>query len=166
MGVTLLLWGSTTSAANSVTLSQAQLGNIFLTTDTVQIPVQTTGDHVTWTATDFFGNVTTGPTVAVTNGQATLTPNLGQLGYFDLVVTALSGGSPVASAETTFAVVAPSPGTASTMHDSPFGLCTHFAQGWPTDIMQVMTRGGIAQFRDEQYWQNVEPTLAVPPTYT
>lgn len=28
------------------------------------------------------------------------------------------------------------------------------------------TGGGIAQFRDEQYWQNVEPTLTTPATYT
>ena len=163
MGAALVLWASTTSAADSVTLTQAKLGNVFLTTDTVQIPVQTTGDHVTWTATDFFGLATSGPTISVTNGQATITPNLGRLGYFDLVVTALRNGSPVATAETTFAVVAPS--NVSTMHDSPFGICTHFAQGWTTDVMQVLARGGIAQFRDEQYWQTVEENRTTPATY-
>jgi hypothetical protein len=159
----LALWGSTASAADSITLSQAKIGNLFLTTETVQIPLQTTGDHVTWTATDFFGNTTNGPTIAVTNGQATITPNLGLLGYFDLQITALRNGSAVASAETTFAIVAPA--SVATMSDSPFGICTHFAQGWGTDIMQVLTRGGIAQFRDEQYWQTVEPNLTSPATY-
>ena len=163
MGITLILGATTASAADSISLSQAKLGNVFLSTETVQIPVQTTGDHVTWTATDFFGLTTFGPTIAVAGGQATITPNLGRLGYFDLQVKALKNGSQVASAETTFAVVTPV--NVSTMRDSPFGICTHFAQGWNTDVMPVLARGGIAQFRDEQYWQTVEQTRTTPATY-
>ena len=164
LGVTLAFAGPATFAADSITISQARLGNVFLSTDTVQIPVRSTGDHVTWTATDFFGVPTMGPTVAVgSNGQAILTLKLKRLGYFDLHVTALRNGAAVATAETTFVVVAPS--NVSRMRDSAFGVQTHFAQGWNTDVMSLLARGGVAQIRDEQYWQNVEPTLTAPPTY-
>ncbi len=152
-------------AADSLILSQAKLGNIFLSTEAVQIPLQTTGDSVAWTVNDFFGVQVAGATTPVTgNGQATISPGLGRLGYFELHATALRSGTPVASANTDFAVVAPS--NVAAMHDSPFGVMTHFAQGWATDVMPLLARGGIAQFRDEQYWQNVEPTLTTPATYT
>ncbi len=152
-------------AVDSLVLSQAKLGNIFLSTETVEIPLQTTGDQISWTAKDFFGVSTTGPLITVpANGLAVIAPALGRPGYFDLRVTALRAGSPVASADTTFAVVAPS--NVSTMHDSPFGVMTHFAHGWTTEILQLLARGGVAHFRDEQYWQNVEPTRTTPATYT
>jgi len=128
LGLALAFCGPAIFATDSVTLSQAKLGNVFLSTDTVQIPVQTTGDHVTWTATDFFGTPTTGPTVAVgSNGQVTLTLTLGRLGYFDLQVNALRSGNVVATAETTFVVLTPS--NVTNVRTSIFGVQTHFAQG-------------------------------------
>jgi|GEM_PF-979742 len=153
-------------AADSLVLNQALLGNIFvLNSDTVQIPVQTTGDQVRWTATDFFGVVTNGPVVAVNgSGQATIMPMTGRLGYFDLRVTALRDGNPVATADTTFAVLAPS--NVSAMQDSAFGVMTHFAQEWSNEIMPLLARAGVVHFRDEQYWQIVEPTRTNPGTYT
>jgi hypothetical protein len=165
LAAALFLWGVGAFAADSITLSQVQLGNVFLSSDPVRISVQTTGDQVTWTATDFFGAATSGPTVAVgSGGQATLTLNLGRLGYFDLNVTALRSGHAVAIAKTTAVVLAP--GNVSAMSDSPFGVQTHFAQGWNTDVLSLLARAGIAQVRDEQYWQNVEPTRTSPATYT
>ena len=164
------------AASDSVTLGQTNLGNIFNSTETVQIPVTTTGTQVSWTCTDFYGAVTSGGPITVTNGAATILPALGRLGYFALNVTALRGGSAVATAETTFAVVTPIDVT--TISDSPFGVCTHFAEGWSTDVMPLIAKGGISQIRDEQYWFNntsdgtpvpsacVEPTLTTPPTYT
>jgi hypothetical protein len=150
-------------ANDTLVLGQAQLGNIFLSSEPVRIPLQTTGDQISWTATDFFGAVTTAPAMNVTNGQATVQPALGRLGFFKLHVTALRNGSPVAAADTMLAVLAPS--NVGAMHDSPFGINTHFAQGWSTDLMPLLARGGIAHFRDEQYWQNVEPARSLPATY-
>ncbi len=169
VGMLLAFWSSRALAADSLVLNQARLGNIFLSTETVEIPVQITGDPVdaiTWTAKDFFGVPTTGPIIPVpANGQVVVLPGLGRPGYFDLRVTALRGGSPVASADTTFAVVTPS--NVSTMNSSQFGAMTHFAHGWTTEILQLLARGGVAHFRDEQYWSNVEPALTTPlPTYT
>lgn len=37
-----------------------------------------------------------------------------------------------------------------------FGVMTHFAQGWNTDIIPAITRAGIGTVRDEQYWERVE----------
>jgi hypothetical protein len=159
----LALGTSGARAADSLVLSQSRLGNIFLSTETVQIPLQTTGDQVLWTAKDFFGATVTGPALSVVNGQATIAPGLGRLGYFELQATALRNGAPVASASTTFAVVVPS--NVSGMHDSPFGLMTHFAHGWTTDVLSLLARGGVAHFRDEQYWKYVEPTRTTPATY-
>lgn len=152
-------------AADSLLLLQARMGNIFLSTETVEIPVQTTGDSVSWTVKDFFGfQVAAATTPVPGSGQAIIAPNLGRLGYFELHVTARRNGSQVAGAYTTFAVVLPS--NVGLMHDSPFGVMTHFAHGWTMDIMQILARGGIAQFRDEQYWHVVEPTRTSPATYT
>ncbi len=153
-------------AADSLVLSQAKLGNVFLISEIVQIPLQTTGTSVTWTVKDFFGTEVAGATISVPgNGQAVIAPGLGRLGFFEVHATAFRAGNQVAVADTTFAVVAPS--NVGAMRDSPFGVMTHFAQGWTMDIMQILARGGIVQFRDEQYWQNVEPTRTVPAaTYT
>lgn len=159
-----VVFASRALAQGSLVFSQAQLGNIFLSTQTVQIPVHTTGGLVSWTVTDFYGNQVAAAVTPVSNGQAIIAPGLGRLGYFALQATALTNGNAVATASTAFAVVAPS--NVAAMHDSPFGVNTHFAQGWTTDVIPLIALGGIAQFRDEQYWQNVEPTLTTPATYT
>ncbi len=152
-------------AQDTLVLSQARLGNVFLSTEAVQIPLQTSAEEVMWTATDFFGVATSGASIPVNGiGNAVVEPGLGRLGYFDLRITALRDGNPVATADTTFAVVAAS--EVGTMHDSAFGVMTHFAQGWKTEVMQLLARGGIAHFRDEQYWQDVEPVRTTPATYT
>ena len=165
IGLKLAFGTSQVLAADSVVLSQARLGNLFLSNEQVQIPVQTTGDQVTWTVKDYYGATTTGAVVSVPgNGSVTITPGAGRLGFFELRVTALRNGSAVASADTTFAVVAPS--NVSAMPDSAFGVMTHFAQSWNTEIMQILARAGVVHFRDEQYWQNVEPTRTTPATYT
>lgn len=38
-----------------------------------------------------------------------------------------------------------------------FGVMTHFAQGWDTDIVPSIARAGIGTVRDEQYWAQIEP---------
>lgn len=163
VGLALAFCESRVFAQGSLVLGQARLGNVFLTTESVQIPVQTSGDEVAWVATDFFGAISTGAGIPVgSNGTAVIAPNLGRLGYFDLRVTARRAGNTIATADTAFAVVPPS----VVMASSRFGVMTHFAQGWDTDILQLLARAGIAHFRDEQYWQNVEPTRTTPATYT
>jgi hypothetical protein len=148
---------SSARGADSLTLGQSQLGNVFLRGETVKIPVQTTGDSVEWTVSDFYGVTTSGgAAVSVSNDRrAVIRPAPpGRLGYFELHLTAKHAGKAVAQADTAFAVVAPS--DISTMADSPFGVMTHFAQGWNTDIMPLIARAGLRHIRDEQYWATVE----------
>ncbi len=147
--------GGPAHAADSLTLSQARAGNIFLTTETVIIPVTTTADKVEWTVQDFLGAETSGPAVSVgADHQATIRPGSGRKGYFELHLVAKRAGATVAQADTTFAVVAPV--DVSAMADSAFGVMTHFAQTWDTDLMPVIARAGLRHIRDEQYWETVE----------
>lgn len=145
-------------AAESLVVGQARLGNVFLAGETVEIPVQTTGDRVEWTVTDFFGVTTVGRGIAVgPGGAATVKPGLpGRKGYFELHLTVRRGDAVVARADTTFAVLPP-PDPAARPADSPFGVMTHFAQGWNPDLMPLIARAGLQHLRDEQYWQSVEP---------
>ncbi len=105
-----------------------------------------------WIATDFFGAQTHGSvTVDRSSSQAVVRPGNGRRGYFALHLVARRGGETIAESDTSFAVVAPPTG------DSPFGVMTHFAQGWNPDLMPLIARAGLRHLRDEQYWQEVEP---------
>lgn len=142
-------------AADYLTLSQSALGNIFLTTETVQIPVATTADTVAWTVRDFAGNTTTGTATSVgASHQAVVHPLSGRPGYFELHLDARRAGITVAQADTTYAVVPPV--NVSRMADSPFGVMTHFAQTWDRDLIPLIARAGLRHIRDEQYWDTVE----------
>ena len=144
-------------STGSLTLSQARLGNVFLTTETVHIPAASQADRSAWTGTDCWGTTATGAPGAVdADGHAVIRPGSGRTGYFALHLDAKRAGATVAQADTTFAVIAPADVT--TMSDSPFGVMTHFAQGWNTDILPLAARAGLRHIRDEQYWQDVETT--------
>lgn len=57
-----------------------------------------------------------------------------------------------AGARRALAVLEPAPALSRT-----FGVMTHFAQGWSTDIVPSIARAGIGTVRDEQYWAQIEP---------
>lgn len=79
-------------------------------------------------------------------------------GYYELVLK--SGANEDRRA---FAVLEPATGLSQS-----FGVATHFAQGWNTDIVPMITRAGIGTVRDEQYWKHIEPqpgTYASPKAY-
>lgn len=146
--------------AFGLTLTQTQLGNIFYTTETVSFQLGgAAGNTVEWTASDYFGDVVGQGSVTLSGGSATLTPNLGRRGYFDLELVEKNGGTLVAQKVTSFAVLTPI--DISTMSDSPFGAQTHFAQSHQTDQLVLLARAGIAHHRDEQYWNQVETQVGV-----
>ncbi len=133
-------------------LDQTKSGNIFLDNEKVELRVRTDGDAVDWTATDFFGAQTHGAApVDHQTGQAAVHPGNGRTGYFALHLAARRESLTTAQADTCFAVVGPPSG------DPPFGVMTHFAQGWDPDLMPLIVRAGLRHIRDEQYWQEVEP---------
>lgn len=155
--VSFLLSVGAAHGADSLSLTQTTPGNVFLTTETAAILATTTADTVSYTVTDFANVSVSGPSVKVDGSQrATLHPGSGAPGWFQLHVTALRAGVVVAQADTTFAVVRPV--NVAAMSDSPFGVMTHFAQGWNTDLLPLISRAGLRHIRDEQYWANVETT--------
>lgn len=67
-------------------------------------------------------------------------------GYYEIELGESAG------ARRALAVLEPAPALSRT-----FGVMTHFAQGWSTDIVPSIARAGIGTVRDEQYWAQIEP---------
>jgi hypothetical protein len=143
-------------AAGQVRLSvgEPQLGNVFDPSEPIHVPVNADADHILWSLADFDGVEIASGTTAVSSGRGTVVIAPPGPGYFDLVLRA-----PVAKgtqqAQTSLVVVpAPEGGAVSS---SRFGVMTHFAQGWDTDVVPLIARAGIEHVRDEQYWNQIEP---------
>jgi hypothetical protein len=135
-------------------IDQVQLGNIFLTTETPMIPVRSGGDRISWTVTAYGGAKAAAGITTVKDGKAMLEPGVKGPGYFEVTLAVEKAGVKVADGKTTFAVLTPI--DVEQMKDSPFGVMTHFAQGWDLDIMPLVAKAGIRTIRDEQYWGHVE----------
>jgi hypothetical protein len=71
-------------------------------------------------------------------------------------MTALRNGTPIKTAENTFAVLPPN--DLSQVTDSPFGMSTHFAwyPTWDVPLMSLLQQAGVKNVRDELYWNKVE----------
>lgn len=148
-------------ARGAITLGQARLGNVFLTTETVEIPLTCTGNEIAWAVTDYDGNVVEQGSATPTNGMVVIAPTPGRPGYFELDLTEKNNGDVLSENTTTFAVLAPFEAPAADA--SPFGVQTHFSQYNNPDVMPLLARAGIRHIRDEQYWQSIETS---PGTYT
>ncbi|NPV48595.1 MAG: cellulase family glycosylhydrolase [Armatimonadetes bacterium] len=125
----------------------------------VTLPAQVTARLV-----DPFGTVVTESTVSLgadSPTPLTLTP---QPGAYDLQLRLAGREDDLDApwADFRFAVLPPSaPGG----DDSPYGVSTHFGQGWPLEIMPLIARAGITFYRDEISWNAVErekDQLAIP----
>ncbi|UVI29740.1 sugar-binding protein [Paenibacillus spongiae] len=150
-----------------LSIEQTALGNVFEGTDTAAFRIVTQGDAVTWKIDDLWGNPVRQGTEAIAGGTGELNvPNL-QQGYYRMTMTAEKAGAQLASAETSFALLAPlDPGQAAA--DSPFGVATHFGQWWNPELIPLIRMAGAGSIRDELYWGNVEPERGVyrfPGTY-
>src|SRR5262249_3120895 len=73
------------------------------------------------------------------------------LGYFKLEI--FLDRKPAAEAETAMAVL-PVPDPPA--QNSFFGVVTHFAKGWPADIIPLIGKAGIVRVRDEQPWRKIQ----------
>jgi Glycosyl hydrolase catalytic core len=143
-------WG-----AEGLVVEQTRLGNVFLTDEVVQIPVRSAGEQVDWRVEDFFGTTVAEGTAALSHGRAVIEPDVGGNGYFEVRLEAKDGQGSITRAETSFAVIAPPPDV--TPDETPFGVMTHFAQGWDRDVIPLIAKAGLRHIRDEQYWNKVEP---------
>jgi hypothetical protein len=151
-----------------LTVTPRKVGNVFSVTDLIAIPVSAspTSTSVNWTVTDYFGHQLAASSAPLTAGAVTLFPWTGhKVGYFDLNIVEMNGGSVVSTLDTKFAIV-PGP---SDRTNSPYGVQTHFAQYMPLAMAQLMSEGGMVQYRDEQYWNDIEGTpgsYVYPDQYT
>jgi hypothetical protein len=148
--------------AEPIRIGAGALGNIFTAGETVSIPVQGGGATVRWSIYDFFGTEVTAGIARLSNGTAAIEPHIAMPGYFTLEVTPGESGTNAEPVRATLAIVpVPAPSAAS-----PFGVMTHFAKGWSTDIIPLIEKAGISHIRDEQPWRVVERTpgqYAFPP---
>jgi len=133
---------------------QTSLGNIFLSDEPVSFSIDSQGESVAWTVTDFWNNKVAEGTEKVADGKATIKPEVKQLGYFFVRMQTMKDGKPGAEQFTSFCRIAPY--EVKDRANSPFGAMTHFAQGMDTDILPLLAKAGITAIRDEHYWGQVE----------
>jgi uncharacterized repeat protein (TIGR02543 family) len=150
----------------AITLSQAKLGNVFLTTEPVELPLTCTGNRITWAVSDYFGAKIDEGALTPQQGATIIRPNVGGPGYFDVQITELDNTTVLSRKSTAFAVLTPFTGSAAEL---PFGVHSHFAQYNNPDVMPLLTRAGIKHIRDEQYWNSIESprgTFNFPSSFT
>jgi len=145
MKIFLLLALAAGSAYSAITVAPSTLGNLFLTTETVSIPVTSSGP-ITWTVKDYWG-----ATVAAGSGSP-IQPGISTPGYYDITI---KDGATTLKAP--FGIVTEyAPNSASR-----FGAQTHFAQTHVQTVIPLMAKYGIYHFRDDQYWASVEAVKGV-----
>jgi hypothetical protein len=153
------------AAAPEVTIGQSRFGNVFHPAEPLTVGVTSAAEQLHWSLTDFDGvEVLKGETVA-RGGRAQIEIPPPAVGYFELEI-GMPGGAGKGSARTSFVVL---PAAETLEATSPFGIVTHFAQGWDPAIIPLIGRAGIAHVRDEQYWAQVEQqrgTFTFPPRLT
>ena len=156
----MLLVCSIASVYSAITVTPSTLGNLFLSTDAVSIPVTATvGNRVDWSVSDYFGNAVSSGSVVPVATKATIAPPGNTPGWYALTLKEYSGVNLSSMLLSSYAIVTPFATSAS----SRFGVMTHFAQFDDQSVMPLITRAGISHIRDEQYWNHIEnPKL----TYT
>lgn len=157
--VFVLLLAFTQSARSGIRVQSVQSGNLFLTEETVQIPLTSDGTEIRWKVTDYFGNQVAEGQEVPASKKAVIEPALSGVGYFDLHISERNGATVTSELTTSFAILTPINITAR--DDSPFGVMTHFAQHNDPAVMTVLSRAGICHIRDEQYWNAIETQRGV-----
>lgn len=127
---------------------QAQLGNVFVTGQPVQIGLRGDDGPARWKVRDVDGTPMAEGQAVIRDGRATLTLPLRQPGYYQLHVEARG------EAATSLAVVPPTDKAAGARLS--IGVCSHFAQGWSREVIPLIARAGIVGVRDEAYWDDCE----------
>ena len=137
-------------------LNQKNLGNIFIQGEQASIDVITAGDELVWNATNFSGVQVANGSIPAPDGTASITLPMSTNGYYSLQVTAFQNGEPLATKETSLAILEPFDITQ--FDDSPFGLSTHFGQTWKPELISLISKVGAKSIRDEMYWKEIEKT--------
>ncbi|MDF2717649.1 MAG: hypothetical protein K0R28_4574, partial [Paenibacillus sp.] len=131
--------------------------------ETASFRVLSSGDTVTSSVYDYWGDPVAVLRNPIVSGTATIAVPPLAPGYYILKAAAERGGSPIAQAETTFAVLTPN--DISQVEDSPFGMSTHFGQtskaSWTPELIPLLALAGSKNIRDELYWNVVEKEKGV-----
>ncbi len=143
-------------AVSPIKMAEGQ--RVFLTSESVRLPVDTQGNEVAWSITDFCNQPQGQGVAPATDSRAVIEPGIKEPGYYEVQIKAMKDGSELAGGQTSFVVLAPF--DLAAVADSPFGVMTHFAQKWPVDVLPLIARAGIKNIRDELYWAHVEKTKA------
>ncbi|UKS29775.1 DNRLRE domain-containing protein [Paenibacillus sp. HWE-109] len=153
---------ATASTVETKFVQSQQLGNVFLSSETPNVKVQTGRSAISWQMTDVWGTVAATGTAEPNNGEAIITFPASLRGYFSLKVTAEKVGRAPIDLETSLTVLAPYDG--SQVSSSPFGVNTHLARtttGWSPDLTELIDKAGIKNVRDASEWGSVEKQLGV-----
>jgi hypothetical protein len=144
------------AAVGQVRLSIGQVhpGNVFDPSESIRVPVTADASHVLWSLVDVDGVEVASGNTELSSGRGTVVIGRPGPGYFELALHAPMADGSRQDARTALAVV-PAP-AAGAPGGSRFGVMTHFAQGWETDLVPLIARAGIGHVRDEQYWDRVE----------
>jgi Glycosyl hydrolase catalytic core len=146
MALALACWPGRGLAAE---LRSSELGNVFTVGQIPSFTLHADAGNAHWRARDFFGNEVASGDLSLTDGAVVFHPQIRGLGYFKLDIS-LERSPQI---QTAMAILPP-PNPPS--KNSPFGVVTHFAKDWPTDIIPLIGKAGIARVRDEQPWRKVE----------
>lgn len=142
--------------ASSVGLAVSALppGNLWLDAEPVCVTGTAATATVAWRVTDSLQRaVDAGAAPVSADGRFTIAPRLTGPDYYQLTVC--DGASTTVVMRPLLVV---SPHDPRTIASSPFGVMTHFAQGWTNDFLAVLARAGLKNIRDEQWWAAVEST--------
>lgn len=128
-------------------------GNVFLEGEPVRIPLRTTAREVTWKLRDWRGALVDGGAGESREGRVVVEPRELAPGHFTLEAEAVleEQRQTIRSSLAKLPVL-----DLSRVSESPFGVCTHFAQGWDVKLAPLIARAGIKLVRDELYWDSVE----------
>ncbi len=137
-------------------LGTGTFGNLFTAGDAVSFPYDTTADTLRWRATTADGR--TAASGEEQNDGTLALDGLGR-GWYALSVDAFQDGARIGGAQTTLAVLAET--DVAETADGRYGAATHYGQNWDPASMEALELGGVAQFRDEIYWSEVEKTPGV-----
>jgi len=146
---TLFLIWPTCSHATNIHLDPTTLGNVFTAGNPASVLIHSDVIKLSWHLRDFFGTESGSGTFDVSHGETVLRLPISSPGYFTLTVSSSDG-----TEATTAIAFVPKPRPAE--QNSPFGVMTHFAKGWPTDVIPLIEMAGIHRVRDEQPWRKIE----------
>lgn len=155
MAALVLVPTTRAAQAQSVSIEQTQTGNIFTVGATPTFEVSTSASELTWTAQDYWSAEAASGTEQVSGDTLRLETPIEDPGFYRLRLS-VGEAEQLETVETTFAVV---PEATPPADDGfVFGMQTHFAQGWNTELVPLLKRAGVESVRDQLTWAEIEAT--------